>query len=57
MTRLVHSGMVLKIESCRGKNEEIAGMQLGINTIDATNIPACMTIQDIQEVIRQNVHL
>ena len=40
------------------RGEEVAGLQLSINTIDATtDIPTCMMIQEIQEMTVDNAHL
>ena len=49
----------LSRQNCKeNKDEEIPGMQLNIDAIQtATNIPDCMTIQELQQATSQNGHL
>ena len=42
----------------QNKDEEIAGMNLSTDAVNTmTDIPACISIQDIQEATQNDIHL
>ena len=57
-TRPVHSRLPIKQNHVENKDEEIDNLKLSIIAIDiTTNVPACMTIQDIQGATHNDIYL
>ena len=54
----IHSRLAIETEPAENKDEEITGMKLSIDTVSTTtDIPTCMSVNNIQEVTQNDTHL
>ena len=58
-TRLIHGRQWLSQQNHKeSEDEEIKGMQINVNAIRlTTNVPECMTVNDLKEVLYQDKHI